>query len=201
MELKEVLGEELFCQVSGRLGDRKLIVNDGSYIPKTKFDEVIGSKNDLKTQVSELTGQIETLKKSAKGNDEFTKIIEELQEKNNGWEIKYKNSLIENAVKLKATGEQAKDPNDLIKFIDMSKIELDDEGTITGLDDVFKALKGSKPYLFGENIPAGSGANPSGGGRKTELQQTEEELQEALKQGNTALVVSLRNKIFNLKKE
>ena len=68
MDYKEVFGEELGTQVESVVTEKKinLIVDNKEnpgYIPKSRFDEVIGSKNELKTQVSELTNQLETLKK------------------------------------------------------------------------------------------------------------------------------------------
>lgn len=53
--LKEILGEDLFKQVSEKLGDKKLgIINDGSWIPKEKFDKVIKEKNTLKEQLEQI---------------------------------------------------------------------------------------------------------------------------------------------------
>ncbi len=54
-KLKEVLGEDLFNQVSQKLGDKKIdIVNSGQWIPKSKFDEVIKEKNNYKKQLEEI---------------------------------------------------------------------------------------------------------------------------------------------------
>lgn len=39
---------------------------------------------------------------------------------------------------------------DALKLLDLSKIELQDDGTLKGTEDVFKAAKEAKPYLFGE---------------------------------------------------
>ena len=96
MDYKEVFGEELGTQIEGIVEEKKinLIVDDKekpSYIPKTRFDEVIGSKNELKSQVGALSNELESLKKSAKGNEELTTAITELQNKNNDWENKYNN--------------------------------------------------------------------------------------------------------------
>ncbi len=53
--LKEILGEELYSKVNEKLGDKKLgIINDGSWIPKSKFDNVIKEKNNLKKQLEEI---------------------------------------------------------------------------------------------------------------------------------------------------
>lgn len=49
MDLKELLGEDLYNQVVEKAGDKKLaVVNDGNWFPKEKFDEVNNTKNDSK---------------------------------------------------------------------------------------------------------------------------------------------------------
>mgnify|MGYP005851513631 CR=1 FL=1 len=50
------------------------------YVNKAHYDQVNG-------QAQELSKQLEELKKAAKGNEEFTKKIEELQQKNAEWEV------------------------------------------------------------------------------------------------------------------
>ena len=53
--LKEILGEELYNQVSQKLGDKKIdIINNGQWIPKSKFDDVIKEKNNYKKQLEEI---------------------------------------------------------------------------------------------------------------------------------------------------
>ena len=52
MDYKEMFGDELGTQIEGIVAEKKinLIVDDKekpSYIPKSRFDEVIGSKNEL----------------------------------------------------------------------------------------------------------------------------------------------------------
>ena len=81
MDYKEIFGEELAPQIEAVVSEKglNLIVDNKekpNYIPKDRFNEVINSKNELKTQVSELTNHLEEMKKSAKGNDELTKTIE-----------------------------------------------------------------------------------------------------------------------------
>jgi hypothetical protein len=205
---KEIFGEELWAKLEPIVKEKGLnLILDNKekpdHIPKSRFDEVIGSKNELKTQVTELSSQLETLKKSAKGNEELTKQIEDLQRKNGDWEGKYKETLLTGAIKVEALKVKAKDPADVIAFLDKAKLEIAEDGTIKGLDEQLKKLQESKPYLFGESAtpPAGGGANPPGSGNKTEIQQVEEQLAEAQKKGNFSKVVSLRDKLFELNKK
>jgi len=207
MEYKEVFGEELATQIETIIKEKglNLIVDSKekpAFIPKSRFDEVIGSKNELKTQVSELTNNLETLKKSAQGNEELTKAIQELQSKNGEWETRYKKSLIENTVKFKALQEKAKDTQDLLKFLDYDKLELDPNGDVKGIDEQIKALKENKAYLF-DTVDTTKNNNPlnppNAGGNKLSLKDKYNEayLEVSKNPNNTALL----QRLFNLKKE
>lgn len=170
MDLKELFGEEIATKISDITKEKGLsfIVDNKEkpeFIPKDRFNEVIGSKNELKSQVSELTNQLENLKKSAKGNEELTKAIEELQNRNVEWEGKYKRSMLENAIKLKALQEKAKDASDLMKFMDLNALEITEDGSIKGIDEQMSKLKESKGYLFDIETqkPTGQAMNPPAG--------------------------------------
>lgn len=203
---KELFGEEVWAKVQDVVKEKglNLIVDNKDkpeYIPKSRLDEVIGSKNELKSQVGELSGQLEALKKSAKGNEELTKQIETLQNKNIEWESKYKDTTLSSSIKVEALKLKAKDPTDIIAFLDKSKLEISEDGSIKGLDEQLKGLQESKPYLFGETSPAGAGsANPPGSGNQTERQKTQEEYEKAIKEGNMPLAIALKNKLFQLLK-
>src|SRR3989304_2448534 len=80
--LKEIVGEDLFKKIEEYLGDKKIILNDGSYIPREKFNAVNEQVKDLKTQLGERDEQLATLKKQVKDNTELTTQIEKLQEEN-----------------------------------------------------------------------------------------------------------------------
>ena len=68
MDLKELLGEELFEQVNEKLGDKHKIdiVNDGRWIPKSKFDDVNEEKNKYKEQIKGLNEELGKLKDKVK---------------------------------------------------------------------------------------------------------------------------------------
>lgn len=202
MDYKELFGEELGTQIEGIVAEKKinLIVDDKekpNYIPKTRFDEVIGSKNELKSQVGALSDELETLKKSAKGNEELTNAIQELQNKNTEWETKYNKTLIENAVKMQALHHKALDPSDLAKFLDYNELSLDEDGNVKGLKEQIDGLKESKAYLFEVDKKANNNnaTNPTNVVIKKDA---EEQYQDAIKSGNQALAIALKNRMFNL---
>ena len=71
MNLKELLGEDLYKQVEGKLGDKKIaVVSDGNWIPKEKFNEVNLEKNELKNQVSNSEQKIADLEASFQSTNE-----------------------------------------------------------------------------------------------------------------------------------
>ncbi len=136
------------------------------YVSKAQFDEVSSQRDALKTQAGDFATQLDDLKKSAKGNEELTKTIGDLQEKNRTTEGKYKAAVVDSAVRLAAVGAKAKNTDDILALVDKSKITLKEDGTVDGLADQIKNLSETKSYLFGETA-AGSGANPSGDDNKT----------------------------------
>ena len=89
-ELKKLLGdlyEQVVAKLNGKelyLHDKgaKIIVDDGSLIPKHRLDEVIQQRDVFKAQAEKTEGDLKTLKTAAKGNDELTTKIAELQEAN-----------------------------------------------------------------------------------------------------------------------
>ena len=200
MDYKEIFGEELGTQIEGVVAEKKinLIVDNKetpNYIPKTRFDEVITSKNELKTQVGALSNELESLKKTAKGNEELTNAIQELQNKNSEWEQKYNKNLIENNVKMLALQHKAVDPSDLAKFLDYDKLSLEESGSVKGLVEQIAELKESKSYLFEQDKKANNNnaSNPT----NVVINKTlDEQYQEAVKAGNQPLAIALKNKIY-----
>ena len=51
---------------------------------------------------------------------------------------------------------------DGLKLADLSKVKLNDKGEVEGADDLFKGLKESKPYLFGQSGNTSTPNNPPG---------------------------------------
>ena len=201
-DLKELLGEELGTQVQSILEEKKVnfIVDDKetpSYIPKNRFDEVIGSKNQLKSQVGELSSELETLKKSAKGNDELIAQIEALQKNSADSQEKYNKSLIDNAVKFEAVHNKALDPADLAKFLDYSTLELDEAGNVKGLSEQITSLKESKGYLF-EIAKQANNNSPTNPVNVAVSKTADEQYQNAIKNGNMAEAIAIKNNMYNL---
>ena len=122
------------------------------YIPKTRFDEVNNEKNALQNTLKERDGQLETLKNSTGDIDSLKKQITDLQTANGEKEKEHaaeiKTLKINAAVDAALTGAKARNPKAVKALLDLEKAELADDGSIRGLDDQFKGLLKSDPYLF-----------------------------------------------------
>lgn len=167
MSLKELLGEELFNQVTEKLGDKKIdIVNDGNWIPKDKFNSLNETKKDLETQLNTANTTIADLKKANKDNEElqskiqqYEKDLETLKAES---ETKIKNLTLDNAIKLALKDNKAKFDDLLIGKVDREKLVIKEDGTIEGLDEQIKGLKETYKDLFVEPV---SGATPNNKGQ------------------------------------
>lgn len=128
-------------------------------IPRARLNEKNEEIKQLKEEIDNRDKQIGVLEKSVKGNEDLEKQIQELKSENEGWSKKYKETQINTAIKLAA--KDAKDPGDVLVFLDKSKLELNEEdGTVKGLDEALEGLRESKPYLFGNEGPKLKGRTP-----------------------------------------
>jgi len=169
MDLTELLGEELLNQVQEKIGDKKLIVNDGSYVPKARLDEVIEQRDEYKNMLKDRDKQLEELKEKAKGSEELTEQIEELKKKNNETQEEYEKRLKQQQFDfaLERAIDQVKGPEVKTKavraLLKEEDLKLDDEGQIKGLEAQVEELKKSDPYLFQEKQPSKGGDDFSTG--------------------------------------
>lgn len=137
---------------------------DGSYVPKSRFNEVNEEKNTLKNTVADRDKQLEALKKTSGDAEGLKKQIESLQAENKKAkeesEAKLKDLQFNNAIKL-AIVEKAQDVDIVLQQFDKSKLILGADGKVTGLDEQLKMLEKEKPFLFKQQNQ--NPYNPNGG--------------------------------------
>ena len=155
MNLKELLGEELYNQVKEKIRDKELFVNDGTYIPKNKFDDLNNDKKKIKEQLDEANKKIEELSKVNS---------EDLQKEIDNWKKKYEDdtkALNEDIAKR----EREYLINDLVRDLKFSsesakkafKSELSskdlkiEDGKLIGFDDYLSSYKKNDPKAFVED--------------------------------------------------
>lgn len=156
MDLKQLLGEELYNQVTSKLGDKKIMVDDGNFIPKARFDKVNDQKKELETQLKTSSETIENLKKNNSDNQtlqntisEHEKTIANLKKEAEDKDFNYS---LRDA--LKEAG--CIDSKALEVYLTKENLKLED-GKIVGLEEQISSLKESKKYLFEESSPQDTG--------------------------------------------
>lgn len=192
MDFKELLGEELYSQVKEKIGDKKIMVDDGNFIPKSRFDEVNSQKKELKEQVDNLNKNLnennkalEKFKLNAEMSEELKKQLEEIQSKANNtqkdfetkltakeqeWAEREINNRKSYAMREKLLVENA-DPKyiDLLMGqVDLSKIS-ENNGKFIGIDDVAKEIKTNFDKLFGKVSISGTGASTGNANQATQV--------------------------------
>ncbi len=122
------------------------------YIPKARFDEVNTEKNALQATVKERDTQLETLKNSTGDVEGMKKQIVDLQtantEKDKAHAAEIQTLKINAAIDTALTTAKAKNAKVVKALLDTTKIKLNDDGTVSGLDEQVKAAVKSDPYLF-----------------------------------------------------
>lgn len=124
-------------------------------VPRSRLNDKNAEIEELKAEITNRDNQIVELQNSVKDDSELQKELEEVKQSNAEWQDKYKQSQLNNAVKL-AVAKDANDADDILAFVNKDELELQDDGTVKGLDKAIETLKESKPYLFADNKPVGN---------------------------------------------
>ncbi|HDF5204573.1 TPA: phage scaffolding protein [Staphylococcus aureus] len=165
-------------------------------VPRSRLNDKNTEIEELKEEISKRDEQIVKLQDSVKDDSEIQKELEELKNQNSEWETKYKETQLNNAVKL-AVAKEANDANDILAFINKDELELADDGTVKGLDKAVETLKESKPYLFASSKPTGNspqqGDNPTGKPTKEDFKKMTYTEQVELLNGDPDLYRELSN--------
>ena len=198
--LKTILGEKYTEEIAALVGDKVLaVVNDGSWIPKDKFNGISNEAKELKRQMAERDAQLEALKGQAAGNEDLLKQINDLKAANDTAQAEWTNKLAQQtkdfAVDRAIAEAKGKNPKAIKALLNLEAISLDGEN-ILGLTEQIKSIQESDGYLFGEGQtgPVGGGTNPPGGGNVPK--NIDQQIEEAIKAGDIALSLRLKNQKY-----
>ena len=163
--LRKALTPELFTQVTDALGDDF----DYDQVPRSRLNKVINQRNELRDQLSGIS-QSQSSNSSNHESDEAEKQkateqldVEALKAqwlKEQGDAVKDVKLQYAALDKLRAAGAIDADLIWAAGLIDKSKIQQDDAGNITGLDEVIDDLVTNRKNLFvtqAQNAPSGTG--------------------------------------------
>lgn len=180
-ELKDLLagctatdpaGIEAYINEQMKTQNVKMFLDDGVkdiFVPKGRLDAVLGQ---LRTANETITSQAEDIAKVAqltKDNASAQETITKLQNQLGDSQKAMQKLSVQTAV-----SEKAKElgfilpAEDLVGFIDIEKLKVNADGTVTGVEEALKNLKQTKPYLAkaadGDGGEGGNGGDPSAGG-------------------------------------
>lgn len=180
-ELKDLLagctatdpaGIEAYINEQMKTQNVKMFLDDGVkdiFVPKSRLDAVLGQ---LRTANETITSQAEDIANVAqltKDNASAQETITKLQNQLGDSQKAMQKLSVQTAV-----SEKAKElgfilpAEDLVGFIDIEKLKVNTDGTVTGVEEALKNLKQTKPYLAkaadGDGGEGGNGGDPGAGG-------------------------------------
>ena len=156
--------------------DAKLFIDgDGEhYVPHARFDEVVNQRDSANSSIKDYQAQIEELGKQVEAGSKAETTINDLKEKLSAQTALAKQATIETRLHSLVTDSIAP-VSDLLGFMDVERILVNEDGTVSGLEEQLKSVRETRSYLFksaegvGEDnsnsqVGAGTG-NPGNPGR------------------------------------
>lgn len=175
-----------------------------NFVPKTQFNELNTAKGQLEAQVADRDKQLKDLKAKVGDNEELKVRIEGMEKDNKAQREKYeaeiKDLKLDSAIRAKLA--DTKYPELLAGKIDRTKLTLNADGTVSGIDEQVTVLKGTYKDLF---TPSVSGKAPGNNGNPTPSGNTGRaaELQKIIDDPQTSFVnrIAARNELYSLQAE
>lgn len=158
-KLEELLGAELYAQVATKLGEKKLLIDDGSFIPDHRFKEKVAEVKALKDAKAQVEADLEKLKPLTINNEALTAQVAQVKADSEARTAKYEaeQARVRKAFAIKESlmNAGASDPEarDLLALkFDIEKVELDEKGNVKGFDEMVKPMQDSPSLknLFGK---------------------------------------------------
>ena len=199
--LRKALTPELFTQVTDALGDDF----DYDVVPRARLNKVIKQRNELRDQLAGNTQAQRGTSKTDEDDDELNtgktadnkpvNVAELKAQWQKEQDAAVKAVRLQYAALEKLRAANVIDP-ELIwssNVLDKSKIDLDDKGQVTGMDDMLTQLQKDKAHLFkkaSDGVPGGTGKDGGDDGKGGSVTTREEFLklpidkQIAFKQAN-----------------
>lgn len=127
---------------------------DGSFVTKTRFNEINEENKTLKQSVTDRDKQLEDLKKSSGDNAALQQQITDLQKANADQKKSYEAELaqlkLDNAIETALTAAGTKNNKAVKALLDMTQVKLGEDGKLTGFEEQLAAVQKSDAYLFAE---------------------------------------------------
>lgn len=173
--LKDILGEELFSSVSGKISafneanpDKPVKLANlsaGGYVDKDKYAGMEALANGYKEQIKQRDADIAELKEKA-DNSQIQERLDALQKKYDDDTAALQDQLertrFDSALELALAGSGAKNTKALRGLLDMGKIKYENGG-LSGFSEQLEQIKADNDFLF-ESVKPASGGMRQGAG-------------------------------------
>ena len=131
-----------------------------------RISKLKSQKEDLEGQLNTANSTIKELKKNNADNEELQKTIKQhedtIKTQKAEYENKVRNLTLDSAINNALTKAKAKHSDLLASKIDRDKLVINEDGTITGLDEQLKGFKNTYKDLFEATLGGSTPPNPDG---------------------------------------
>lgn len=142
-----------------------------------RYNKLKGKKEDLEGQLNIANSTIKDLKKNNTDNEELQKTIKQhedtIKTQKAEYERKVRNLTLDSAINSVLTKAKAKHSDLLASKFDRDKLVINEDGTVTGLDEQLKGFKETYKDMFEVTLGGGTPANPDTKPSKTTLTKEE----------------------------
>lgn len=141
--------------------DAKLFIDgDGQhYVPHARFDEVVQQRDQANSSIEGYKKEVATLSKQVEDGSDAQATIQNLQSQLENQTQIAKSASVISALHPLITDSIAP-AADILGFMNLDDITVDDKGNVKGLEDQLKSLRESRKYLFKENPKDEENPNP-----------------------------------------
>lgn len=129
-----------------------------------RYNKLKGQKEDLEGQLNTANSTIKDLKKNNADNEELQKTIKQhedtIKTQKVEYESKVRNLTLDSAINSALTKAKAKHSDLLASKFDRDKLVINEDGTVTGLDEQLKGFKETYKDMFEVTLGGGTPPNP-----------------------------------------
>lgn len=142
-----------------------------------RYNKLKGQKEDLEGQLKTSNETIKDLKKNNADNEKLQKTIKQHEETiktlKSDSETKIRNLTLDSAINNALAKAKAKHSDLLASKIDRDKLVINEDGTVTGLDEQIKSCRDTYKDLFEVTLGGGTPANPDTKASRTTVTKEE----------------------------
>lgn len=141
-----------------------------NYVSKAQFNTKLEELKAAKAEKEAMVKEVDGLKKANKDNEALAAQIDEMKKAAKEREKQYQDSMnqfkLDSAVEMALTTAKARNPKAVRSLLDGGKLKLNEDGTVSGLDEQIKAIKESDAYMFEDGTVKAGGIEPGNPGGK-----------------------------------